>query len=416
MVGKAHIQHGTSRESIIPFSQLPVADDPYPAGWDTLENYEQYLNSAEPVKDFYGFQHAEFTLGHGDLITGHHYRWAIDKGLDPETALLEWPTADRPVSNQSKHWWQVYQASCDEEYYSTTFVTERSCDWISKQTQDKPWFFQCSFPDPHHPFTPPGDWGTRHKPCDMPVSNTLYDPLTNAPSHVKVLHGLSPSDTNIVQMFGPTEDQLKDAMAAEFGMIEYIDESIGKVLDCVEASGHKDNTIVIFTSDHGDMFGDHGLMLKGLLHYEGCTRVPFVVSGAGITPGVTNSLASSLDIAQTILDLTQTEELDHMQGVSLTPLLEDVNAVVRDHVYIEEDMPPFERARIPHKARTLVTKEARMSSYSTGETEVYDRMADPDELNNLAVTDPSSTLVSTMQKKMITHLLNYTDMARLSQK
>jgi hypothetical protein len=105
-----------------------------------------------------------------------------------------------------------------------------------------------------------------------------------------------------------------------------------------------------------------------------------------------------------------------MQGLSLTPLLEDVNAVVRDHVYIEEDMPPFERARIPHKARTLVTKEARMSSYSTGETEVYDRMADPDELNNLAVTDPSSTLVSTMQKKMITHLLNYTDMARLSQK
>jgi len=100
-------------------------------------------------------------------------------------------------------------------------------------------------------------------------------------------------------------------------MIEFVDEGIGKVMAALAKSGQLDNTIVIFSSDHGDMFGDHGLMLKAMQHYQACIRVPFLISGPGVEAGCTDSLASSLDIAQTLLELCDLDEYDRMQGVSL---------------------------------------------------------------------------------------------------
>ena len=104
-----------------------------------------------------------------------------------------------------------------------------------------------------------------------------------------------------------------------------------------------------------------------------------------------------------------------MQGVSLTPVLEDPDAIVRDHVYIEEDMPPLERSGfLPHKARTLVTEGARITSYSTGETEAYDRLNDPEEMNNLGVTDPEAKLVGEMKQQLLDKLIHYSDSARMN--
>lgn len=414
LIGKSHIQHGTSRESVVPIKQTPAIADPYQTGWNTIENYENYLESGAPVTDFYGFKHAEFTLGHGDLVTGHHYQWAIDKGAKPEDMLLNWPDSSWPAKARSEHWWQVYQPNLPEEYYSTTFVQERSSDWISKQSNDKPWFLQCSFPDPHHPFTPPGKWWDAYQAADMPIPHTIHDSLQNAPAHLRFFQSLVPRE-NIVQMFGATEDIVKDAMAAEFGMIEFVDEGIGKIMSTLERQGMVDNTIVIFTSDHGDMFGDHGLMMKSMMHYEGCIRVPFIVAGPEIEPGATDSLISSMDIAQTVLDITDDEPFDRMQGVSFKPVLEDSTATVRDHVYIEEDMPLVEALpKIPHRARTLVMPEHRVTLYSSHDLEVYDRVNDPDELNNLAVTDPGSPAVSGMKQRLMEAMLDYGDFSRLN--
>jgi hypothetical protein len=88
---------------------------------------------------------------------------------------------------------------------------------------------------------------------------------------------------------------------------------------------------------------------------------------------------------------------------------------VRDHVYIEEDMPPMERApHLPHKAKTLVTADARITAYSGGKVEVYDRRNDSNELNNLGVTDAEGVLVTDMKQKLLDSLIRYSDMARLN--
>ena len=413
LVGKSHIQHGASADQVFESPTGPAVEDPYPTGWDTWEHPHRY--EAGPVqvpRDFYGFDHVEFAIGHGDEVRGHHHRWALERGGDPALLRGSWGP-QRPARTRYEDWWQVYQPVVPEELYSTTFVTERSVDWIEKAAaREQPWFLQCSFPDPHHPFTPPGDWWDAYDPAAMPDPQTFDDPLTDAPNHLHVIRSLKPGK-NPVQIFGPTLAQVRHARAAEYGMIEMIDRGIGKVLQALERSGATNDTIVIFTSDHGDMFGDHGLMLKVCMHYQGIVRVPLVIARPGQKHARTRSLASSLDLAQTVLELCDLEPYGGTQGASLVPVLDDPAVAVRDHVYIEDDFPNYERVRfLPAKTRTLITDDGRITHYSTGECEVFDLAGDPHELENLAHSAAANDRRVHLGERITEALIRYSDLAR----
>ncbi len=139
-------------------------------------------------------------------------------------------------------------------------------------------------------------------------------------------------------------------------MISLIDEGVGHILSALERHGKRDNTIIIFTSDHGDMFGDHGVMLKHAMHYEGCTRVPLIIAPPGQAPARTQALAGSLDLAQTILELTGLPAYHGMQGQSLAPIVEAPTSAGREHLLIEEDEKddPLDIGH-PLRMRTLIT-------------------------------------------------------------
>jgi arylsulfatase A-like enzyme len=403
LIGKSHIQHGLSRNVVRPQRQAPTLHDPYPAGWDTLENAERYRDGAPEITDFYGFQHVEFAIGHGDAVTGHHYRWALERGADPAQLPQSWGPGS-PARERYPGWWQVYQPELPEEYHSTTFVTEQTVAWLEAHAASQapaPFFLQCSYPDPHHPFTPPGRWWNAYRSDDMPVPATFDDPLTNAPAHLRFIRSLPPSD-NPVQMFGPTRDVVQHAMAAEFGLIEMMDTGIGKVIAALERLGMMNDTIVVFTSDHGEMFGDHGLMLKATMHYQGCLKVPLVIARPGGSAARTRSLASSLDLAQTFLELADVAPFADMQGKSLVPLLDDPGATVRDCVLVEEDFPlARDGAPLPRRSRTLITERYRYSRYSTGDVEIYDLTNDAQELRNLATDTGSGELRSELAERML---------------
>jgi len=408
LIGKSHIQHGLSAAIRLRKQEEPAYRDPYPDGWDRWEDPERY--EAGPVdvpEDFYGFDHVEFAIGHGDVVAGHHRRWALEAGADPSLLPRDWTPPRKHIASYAD-WWQVYQPALPEAFYSTSFVTERTLSWLeSHAASDEPWFLQCSFPDPHHPFTPPGDWWDAYDPAKMPVPATFADPLSDAPRHLRRIRELGPSE-NPVQMFGPTEEQVRFARAAEYGMLELIDQNVGRVLHALARSGAADDTIVVFTSDHGDMFGDHGLMLKGWMHYQGALRVPLVIARPGGKPARTSALAQSLDLAQTILELCDLRAFADMQGESLVPLLEDPTASVRDHVYIEDDFPNHQAVRfLPAKTRTLLTDDGRISRYSTGELELFDLGADPDELHNLAVDPAARDLLHHLHDRLAHALLAY---------
>ena len=413
LIGKSHIQHGSSRNVVRPLEREPAVGDPYPQGWDELENFERYQSGpVEMPDDFYGFGHAEFTLGHGDMVTGHHYRWALEKGGDAELLRGDWG-ADRAALARYDDWWQVYQPAVPEDLYSTSFVTERTVSWIEDAaSRGEPWFLQCSYPDPHHPFTPPGQWWDAYDPDAMEVPATFDDPLSDAPQHLRAIRGFKPG-ANPVQMFGPTRDQVRHARAAEYGMLEMIDQGVGRVLAALERSDAAKDTIVIFTSDHGDMFGDHGLMLKGWMHYQGVLRVPLVVARPGQAAARSRALASTLDLAQTILEFCGCEPFLGMQGESLVPLLDGSAEQVRDHVYIEDDFPLAHIAKLlPGRTRTLITDEGRISRYSTGEVEVFDLEKDPHELCNLGAKPEGSERRAHLSERLADALLQYSDLSR----
>jgi arylsulfatase A-like enzyme len=194
-------------------------------------------------------------------------------------------------------------------------------------------------------------------------------------------------------------------------MITNIDDRVGEMLATLEATGQADRTVIVFTSDHGDMFGDHSMMLKAGMHYQGCLRVPLTISVPGKTPGRTGSLASSLDLAQTILELAGAPEYYGMQGVSLTPLLDDPKAQVRNHVLVEED-EMFDMARVggPLRMRTLIRDDARLSIYrGTDEGELFALDSDPDEMTNLYGVDSARDLQADCAAELARHLMEYAD-------
>ncbi|MCB1646233.1 MAG: sulfatase-like hydrolase/transferase [Pseudomonadales bacterium] len=414
LIGKSHIQHGLSRNVVHEKRQAPTMFTPYPEGWDEMENAEHYWKENPDITDFYGFSHVEFAIGHADLIAGHHYQWALEKGATPDQLNTDWGP-DTPVKSRYEGWWQIYESNMPEEFHSTNFVTERTMAWLeefagSQQSgiaestpgKDEPFFLQCSFPDPHHPFAVPSKWWGAYDPDEMPVPATFEDSLADAPAHIKLIRKLKPGK-NVVGMFGINDAALlRNALAAEYSLIEMLDEGIGNILNSLESLGLADNTIVVFTSDHGDMFGDHGLMLKATMHYQGCLKVPLVMAGPGITAGRTDSLASSVDLAQTFMDLSGVVPFEDMQGVSLTPVLDDPAQAVRDYAYVEEDFPlALHGSPLPLRSRTLVKGDYRLTRYSTGDWELFNLAEDPGEMTNLALQPEASAIRHEMAEQLV---------------
>jgi arylsulfatase A-like enzyme len=176
-------------------------------------------------------------------------------------------------------------------------------------------------------------------------------------------------------------------MALSCGMIAMIDDAVGRVLARLAARGLADDTIVIFTTDHGDFLGDHRLLLKGPAHYEGITHVPFIWAEPGTRPArKTGLLAGTLDIAATILDRARIQPYNGIQGISLLPAIAGEGAEpARESLVIEDDQ---QRAllghAVPSRMRTLVTPRWRMTiTHGDPWGELYDLSNDPHEMDNL---------------------------------
>jgi arylsulfatase A-like enzyme len=393
LIGKSHLQHGISRNSMVPFRGEGESFSPYQNGWDEVEDFERYLNGRpEDPADFYGFSHVEFSLEHGARVGGHHLNWAMENGGAVEDLVAEYDASARG-NLRSDNWWQIYQPPYNAELHSTSFVTQQTMKFIdTAERQSKPWLAWCSFPDPHHPMTPPGEWFHRHKPEDMILPESRHDRLEDAPAHLQAIRKTHPRDQrNWVAPtgYGDDDNLLREAIAATYGTIEMIDDGVGQILDQLESLGVRENTIVVFTSDHGDMMGEHGLFLKGFIHYRGTLQVPMVIDAPGKSPGRTGSLSSSLDLGVTLMDLCDLKPYAGIQGRSLLPTLEDSDAVIREHVLVEDDLPDVtaKLTPFPGKTRTVITQDYRFTRNIKGEEQLFDLRADPGEMKNLSKWD-----------------------------
>ncbi len=176
-----------------------------------------------------------------------------------------------------------------------------------------------------------------------------------------------------------TDQDWRIVRAVTAGMINQIDDCVGRILDALEAHGLSDNTIVVFASDHGDYLGDYGLYGKGL-HYDCVLRTPLLMSGPGIPAGqVVEEMTSLVDVPPTLYDLAGLVEPEALQGISMAQALQQNIAWPRDAVLTEND---DDMAGL--RFRTLTTKNWKITVYAGQEFgELYDRENDPNERVNL---------------------------------
>ena len=420
LIGKSHLQNFTGQAATAGFEADPDLHSPREGLRDAYHDnrhastYEHELNPkwttplAERVGgDYYGFEHVEVVTSHGDQAHGDYRLWArqqradFDQLIGPDNAL-EGGLHDAP---------QAWRTAVPEELYSTNWIADRSEAWLAERADDDaPFFLQMSFPDPHHPFTPPGKYWDMYDPDKITLPDSFHD---RALPPIRAMHdamqaGADPRNSQ--DPFTVTEAEARSIIALTYGMISMIDDAIGRVLQRLKSLGLDQDTVVIFTSDHGDFMGDHRLMLKLLLHYQSIIRVPFSWHDP-MQPvsGVSSDLGSSIDISASILARAGVQGFNGMQGRDL------LNSAPPEAVIIEEDsqrkMIGFDRLQ---RVRSVVTPTHRMS-LREGEDwhELYDLQADPLESRNLYDAPEAAGVRAELTEVMLRRLIALQDRAPL---
>ena len=357
---------------------------------------ESLLSSADYGRDWYGpymgFNHVEMMLvGHNWFPPevppkGQHYeRWFHADGRGAEKLDAYWRNA-----GDTKGAAQTWHSELPVAWHNSTWTADRAVEWLRGNRSD-PFCTWVSFPDPHHPFDCPEPWSRLHDPAevDLPPHRTRTfegrpwwheKVLTAEPVGPKKNAELRKQYSRIGEQ---TDDQLREIIANTFGQIALIDHNVGRILTALEETGLADNTVVIYFSDHGDWLGDHGLILKGPMHYEGLLRVPLIIRGPGLPAGkVIGEPVSTLDLGPTMFDYSGVGPLLPVRhGRSLRPQIE--TDTPRGFALNEWELLPG-RAGVALSLRTVRTRTHKLTmDLRSGAGELYDLAEDPCETRNL---------------------------------
>ena len=351
---------------------------------------------------YMGFNHVELMLvGHNWFLPekpphGQHYeRWFYADGRgDEKNALYQKNAGDTKGAAQTWH------SQLPVAWHNTSWTADRAIEWLKHGRGDEPFCTWISFPDPHHPFDAPEPWSRLHDPKDVDLPKHRKRSFEGRPWwHEAVLTAEPTGDKkgaeirkSYSRIAEQSDDQLREIIANTYGQIALIDHNVGRILTALDEIGIADNTIVIYISDHGDWLGDHGLILKGPMHYDGLLRVPMIVRGPNVPKGKkVDEPVSTLDLGPTFFDYGQAEALQTQHGETLRPLVEGNNAS-RDYAMNEWELLPT-RAGVGLSLRTVRTKTHKLTIDCQSEAgEMYDLASDPDEIHNL-FDDPAHQAV-----------------------
>lgn len=343
---------------------------------------------------YMGFGHVEMMLvGHNWWApetppNGQHYeRWFHADGRGPEKVKLMWENA-----GDTKGAAQTWHSKLPVAWHNSTWTADRTIEWLKHgRDTDTPFCTWVSFPDPHHPFDAPEPWSRLHAPEDVDLPDDRTRNFRGKPWWHEAVLTSEPAgakkDAEVRKSYSripPQDDtQLREIIANTYGQIALVDHNVGRILIALEEAGLAENTIVIYISDHGDWLGDHGLILKGPMHYDGLLRVPMIVRGPGVPAGKkVDEPVSTLDLGPTFFDYGQADALQTQHGQSLRPLIETDDAT-RDFALNEWELLPT-RAGVPLSLRTIRTKTHKLTvDLITEAGEMYDMQADPGETVNL---------------------------------
>jgi uncharacterized sulfatase len=323
---------------------------------------------------------------HGDEAhVGQHYAlWMEEKGAKNWRQWYLPPTGTRRAGQGA---WEI-----PAELHYNTWIAERTEALMAQYAAKKePFVLWSSFFDPHPPYLVPEPWASMYDPASMPM------PAGMTPAELETCSPLvrraltMNADWDEFKESGfyihgghhhhASEEQTRRNAALYWGMMSFLDDAVGRILAGLERLGLADDTLVLFTTDHGHLYGQHGLHHKGPFHYEDLIRVPFIARQPGRIPAAKRSsdLISTVDLAPTFLSWCGLPVPYHMTGVDQGPVLRGEAAPERDHVIVE-----FRHEPTTVFLKTYVDARYKLTvHYGRSYGELFDLVEDPGETRNL---------------------------------
>ena len=295
-------------------------------------------------------------------------------------------------------------AGVPTELHQTTWCSEMAIRFITEK-REGPWLLSVNPFDPHPPFDPPKEYLDRYDPAKLPMplfresdierqkafagidqqSREAVDPH-KAKELIDSTKNVARGDMGSVPPTGYDPQLVK---ACYYAMVELVDDQFGRIVKTLKETGQYENTIVIFTSDHGELLGDHGLIYKGCRFFEGLTHVPLIISwpARGLHGLLSEALVELVDLAPTLLDAAGIDIPYTMHGKSLLPLLTGAKAPGRHKDFvISEYHGAIGGKAMPDQSHGVMYYDGRYKvcvyqGHDVGE--IYDLAKDPGEFDNL---------------------------------
>jgi arylsulfatase A-like enzyme len=288
----------------------------------------------------------EWVVPESDIDAGHEDRVALRE--NSQSPRIAYKVSDKP-----------------EEHFGTSVIAAQTEAFLDKYVlgdfaesdNTNPFALWVSFPDPHEPFEAPRRYVDMHPPEDVVMPPQRTDEYTDgtSPERNRVL-------ARMMRQTDDLEEHRRGVVSVYQAMTRFVDDGVGRILDKLDELGLRENTIVVFTADHGDFIGEHGMAVKGGVFYDSLVKVPMIVSwpGGGVAQGaVDGSMVSTIDIIPTLLEL---QELASFDGVG--------TGWARDGERESTTLSETETRRMQGRPLPTVTpalpRDAAFSEYGTG--------------------------------------------------
>lgn len=332
---------------------------------------------------------------------GFHERYVVenkDRYLEERYYFDEWDKAlhARGLVKQQRELYRqlpdykerlgAFEWLLPEDMHPDNFVGDMATWWLdAKPRAEQPLFLEIGFPGPHPPYDPTPDFAEDYLQRDLPLMEVTQEELDGQPIPFKLLreHNNEVDHDSVFHLLDPTPEQRHRQRAYYMANVAMIDQKVGEIMDALERNGYLDNSVVIFTSDHGDCLTDHGHSQKWTM-YDTITRIPMIVWGPKYFSGGrrVDGLCQQMDVGAAILELAGLELPETMEAESVLPAIRGEEWTPREYVYAEHGRDGIlEETAFMTMVRSTDWKLVHFVDYEKGQ--LFDLRNDPGEIHNL---------------------------------
>ena len=312
-----------------------------------------------------------------------------------------WQDAQKAYAiHATDEYWNNFQANVNPipaEAYFDAWVGDQAVSCIQNQSPDKPFFMFVGFPNPHVPFDAPEPYASLYDPADVPIPPTFHLDLANKPPH-HLAHKQKARRVNYEHL---DEARLRQAIAYYYGSITLIDDQVGKVMNALQENDLLDNTLVVFLSDHGELLGHYGMLIKSVdaypLLYDVGLHVPLIIrTPNGTQNHIVDDLVELVDLCPTLLESAGLTVAPEIQGISQIQALQGGAAYKREYLFAETGA-----------IKTIRSQTHKLVYYPNQPYgELYNVQKDPHEIQNLYDDPEYQNLRTQMTQALLDKLIS----------